>query len=133
MSEPGKRGITRRQLVAGGAAGTAVVAGAGYGRFAIGDEFEEHAAAVLGTSTAAATQLTRAARRRLGDGEYEQVAAAFLAVTTFPGNQVAPRLLREKAVRKLVSSMIAESYENLMYLGLREPTDSAACTGLLQV
>ncbi len=132
MSEPDKGGITRRQVVAGGAAGTAVLAGAGYGRFAIGDEFEEHLAAVLGTSTAVATELTRAARRRLGDGEYDMMAAELLAVTTFPGDQVAPRRLRNRAVRRLLPSMISESHENLMYLGLREPTDSAACAGLLR-
>ena len=107
-----------------------MIAGAGYGRFAVGDEFEEHVAGVLGTSPAVAKQLTAGARKRLGAGEYNQVAARFLAVTTFPGDSLAPGAVRDQAIRRLVTAMIAESTENLMYLGMRAPTDSLACTGL---
>lgn len=131
MSPPGDRRITRRKLMAGGAGGV-VLLGVGYGRFAVGDEFEEHVAGVLGTSTAVATRLTAAARKRLGGFEYDQVATRFLAVTTFPGSELAPGSIRDKAIRRLLTAMIAESTENLMYLGLRAPTDSLACSGLLR-
>jgi len=132
MSPPGDRRITRRKLMAGGAGGVVLLGGVGYGRFAVGDEFEEHVAGVLGTSTAVATRLTAAARKRLGGFEYDQVAARFLAVTTFPGSELAPGSIRDKAIRRLVTEMITESSENLIYLGLREPTDSLACSGLLR-
>lgn len=106
--------------------------GAGYGHYAIGDEFESHVASVLGTSTAAAKVFTRAARDRLSDGEYDQMAAEFLFVTTFPGNLVAPRKARNRAVRRLLPNMLDESRRNLMYLGLRKPSNEAACIGLLR-
>jgi len=132
VSSEGDRRISRRKLLAGGAGGVVLVAGVNYGRFALGDEFEEHVAGVLGTSTAVATQLTAAARERLGGFEYDQVATRFLAVTTFPGSELAPGSIRDKAIRRLLTAMIAESTENLMYVGARAPTDSLACSGLLR-
>lgn len=132
MNDSGPRRITRRQLAVRGAAGVAVLAGVQYGRFAFGDQFEDHVAGVLGTSTAVATQLTRAARKRLGGREYDKLAAAFLATTSFPGDLVSPGSARDKASRRFLGSMIAESRENLMYVGMQEATGSAACTGLVR-
>ena len=130
MSEPGKRGFTRRRLVAGGVAGAAVVAGAGYGRYAIGDEFEQHVAGVLGTSTEAAKELLKGARERLGD-EYDLMAAEFLAVTTLP-IELAPSRTRRRAVRRLIPNLVSESRENLIYLGIQTPVPPAACSGLVR-
>ena len=132
MSESGNSRISRRQLLIGGVAGTAVVAGAGYGRFAVGDEFEEHVANVLGTSTAAAKELLGAARERLGSPDYELRAAEFLAATAFPTDLVAPHRARNRAVRRLLPLMITESRENLIFLGLQAPEGGEACTGLLK-
>jgi lipopolysaccharide exporter len=131
MAEAGKKGITRRRLLAGGAAGTAVVVGGGYGHYALGDEFESHVASVLGTTTAVAKVLTGAARARMSGSEYDRMAAEFLFVTTFPGSIVAPHKLRNRAVRRLLPSMLDESRRNLMYLGLEPPSDASACIGLL--
>lgn len=132
MSSAGERRFSRRQVIAGGVGGGALLAGGNYGRFVLGDEFEQHVASVLGVSTAVAKELTRAARERLGGSEYYRAAAEFLAVTVFPSELVAPRRARNRAVRRLLPSMVRESHENLMYLGMRGATKGPACTGLLR-
>lgn len=118
--------------MAGGAAGAAVVAGAGYGRFAVGDEFEEKVAEVLGVPTDVARTLAQAARERMGSPDYELAAAEFVAVTTFPTGQVAPQRALKRVTYRLLSNMIADSSENLTYLGLRAPSSGGACAGLLR-
>lgn len=122
--------VTRRQLIGGTAVAGGVLVAGGYGRFALGDEFEEHVASVLGTSVEVARRLTATARERLGDFDYRVKAAQFLAVTTFPGNELSELAGRSKGIREFVVHMIGDSVENLMYLGLQEPVDSLACTGL---
>lgn len=131
MSPPEDRRFSRRQVIAGGVAGGAVLVGGNYGRFALGDEFEQHVASVLGVPEEIAKKLTEAARERLG-GEYDRIAAEFLAVTVFPSDVVAPRKARNRAIRRLLPSMISESRDNLMYVGMLGPTDSPACTGLIR-
>ena len=131
MSPSEDRRFSRRQVIAGGVTGGAVLVGGNYGRFALGDEFEQHVASVLGVPEEIAKNLTKAARARLG-GEYDRLAAEFLAVTAFPSDVVAPRKARNRAIRRLLPSMIAESHENLMYLGMRDSTDGPACTGLIR-
>jgi hypothetical protein len=126
------RGVTRRQALAGGAAGVAVLAAGGYGRFALGDEFEEHVAGVLGLDVVSATELLKGARERLGDNEYRIRAAQFLAVTTFPGEQTAPHGARNKGFGELVAFMSQGTFENLVMLGMARGDASRACAGLLK-
>jgi hypothetical protein len=116
----------------GGVAGAAVVGTAAYGRFVVGDEFEEHVARVLGTSTAVASELLAGARERIGSPDYELRAAEFLAATVFPTDVVAPHRARNRAVRRLLPLMVTESRENLMLLGLQSPRGGKPCTGLVQ-
>jgi hypothetical protein len=124
--------VTRRHLIGGGVVLLGAAAAGQYGRFALGDEFEEHVASVLGTSREVATLLTARVRERLGDFDYQVKATQFLAVTTFPGSELAKLKGREKGVREFVSHMIGDSVENLMYLGVQKPVDTPACTGLLR-
>jgi hypothetical protein len=125
------RKVTRRGLLGAGAA--AVVGGAAYGRYAVGDEFEEHLASTIGVTTAEAAALTENAREGLGDTRYDLAASAFLAATTFPGRHVMPRGLREQAVRGFLAECIPDSSANLFYLGLRGgETASSSCAGLLR-
>jgi len=120
-------------VIAGGVAGGAVLVAGNYGRFALGDEFEEHVASVLGTSTSVAKELTAAARERLGSPDYERIAAQFLAVTAFPSDVVAPRGARDRAIRRLLTPMIEQSHQNLMYLGIQGAVEGSACVGLVRV
>lgn len=125
------RRVTRRGLVGVGAA--ALVGSAAYGRYAVGDEFEEHLASTIGVSTAEAAALTQTAREGLGDARYDLAASAFLAATTFPGRDVLPRGVRERAVRGFLAECMPDSSANLFYVGLREgDTASAPCGGLLR-
>jgi hypothetical protein len=124
--------ITRRQLIGGGAViGGAAVVG-GYGHFALGDDFEQHVAGVLGTSVPVATELLRLARQRLGDFDYRVKASQFLAVTTFPGSELSEIAGRSKGVREFVEFMISDSFDNLIYLGIQRPSANVACAGLVK-
>jgi hypothetical protein len=124
------RRITRRGLFATGAVGV-VVAG-GYGRYAFGDEFEEHVADVLGVSLPHARDLTAQAKSRLGDLEYDRIASAFLFATTAPGRWVTPAGTRQQAVHAFLSEAVPDSRGNLVLLGLRRGGGTAACGGLLR-
>lgn len=124
--------ITRRRLVGGAAAVAVGGIGAAYGRYALGDEFEEHVASTLGVPLETARALLETARRRLA-GEYETTAAAFLACTTFPGRQLLPRGTREHAVRVFLNEAMPESTQNLMYVGLIEGgVADIRCRGLIR-
>ena len=89
MDGPRRSNFTRRQLVGGGAIVASAGVLAGYGHFALGDDFEEHVAGVLGISTPLAKRLVEGSRHRLPDVEYRARAAAFtiaLASAVFIGN-----------------------------------------------
>jgi hypothetical protein len=101
-----------------------------YARYGFGDEFEDHVASVLGISRNAARSLLKSARRRLGKGDYDIRAAAFLAATTFPGAEAVPERSRRDAIESLVIQMVETSEENLVALGLRGQV-SGTCDGLL--
>jgi hypothetical protein len=125
--------FTRRRALTGGAAAIVGVVGVAYGRYALGDEFEEHVASVLGIPLERARPLIETARRGLeGRGEYEAVASAFVASTTFPGRQLLPRGTREHAVRVFLDEAMPDSASNLLYLGYGPGgrTD-VPCRGLL--
>jgi hypothetical protein len=124
------RGITRRQVLIGGATAGALVA-AGYGRFALGDTFEHHFAGVLGIELEPARQLLAIARERMGDRDYDVRAAAFLAATTLPGEVLVPESARREAVDSLLLPMIKQSTENYVAIGLQDTT-APACGGLLR-
>jgi hypothetical protein len=132
VSDGSSTRFTRRRVVIGGAAGVGVVATAGYGRFAVGDEFEEHVAGVLGISTAAAQVLLDGARETLGSERYRVHAAAFLAATTFPGEQVLPADVRERAVERFIGNMLFTQIDRLIALGLQTRL-TGPCRGLLRV
>lgn len=134
MKEPaagGGRRYTRRRVLAGGAViGGAVIAG-GYGRFALGDQFEHHVADLLGAPVEVVTPLLTAARERIGSVAYEARASAFLAATTFPGRQLLPSWVRRGAVDALIENILSPSSGNLTYLGIRQPIATFDCTGLV--
>jgi hypothetical protein len=130
-AHPRRRGITRRRALAlGGGAALTLVAGA-YGRFAVGDEFEEHVANTLDLSPDAVTRLLANARESLGAAGYDARAAAFVAVTTWPGADVVPESARREAIDALVLPMYRDQEDNLVALGLRERW-VGSCAGLLR-
>ena len=129
--DTGRTRLTRRRVVVGGAVGAGLLVGAGYGRFAVGDEFEEHVAGVLGISTVAAATLLAGARERLGDEDYRIHAASFLAATTFPGEQTLPASVRERAIERFVGNLLATQIDRLVGLGLQTRL-SGPCRGLLR-
>jgi hypothetical protein len=124
--------VTRRRLVGGAAALVVGGIGAAYGRYAFGDEFEEHVAGTLGVPLATAEALIETARERL-EGEYDVAAAAFLASTTFPGREVLPRETREHAIRVFLNEAMPSSAQNLMYVGLiHGGATDIRCRGLIR-
>lgn len=124
------RKLTRRGLLGGGA--VAAASAAGYGRYAFGDEFEEHVASVIGLPLEHARDLTSRAKERLGDLEYDRIAAGFLFVTTAPGSWVTPRGTRERAVHAFLSECVPDPRGNLVLLGLTRGGRTVACGGLLR-
>jgi hypothetical protein len=124
--------FTRRQFLGGGAIVASAGVLAGYGHFALGDEFEEHVAGVLGISTPLAKRLLEVSRQRLPDVDYRARAAAFTIATTLPVSLLGIHPLRERAVGGFVRTLIDSSTDNLRYLGLQKNLDSEACDGLVR-
>jgi hypothetical protein len=123
--------LTRRRALALGAAGAVTLVAGAYGRFAVGDEFEEHVAATLDISRDAVERLLGNARQALGTAGYDARAAAFVAVTTWPGADLVPESARREAIDALVLPMYADPEDNLVVLGIRERY-IGACGGLLR-
>jgi hypothetical protein len=132
MQRPRRSGLTRRQLVAGGGAAVLVLLGGAYGRFALGDEFEEHVADVLGVPMDVARRFTSNAREHFGKGEYDVRAAGFVAATTFPGSLIHPEAVRSRAVGGFVRAMMDGTADDLAYLGLQRQLKGYACNGLIR-
>ncbi len=126
----GRRYTRRRLLAGGGAVGGLVVAGS-YGRFALGNDFEQHVADVIGAPLEVTVPLLEAMRRRLGDLGYETRASAFLTLTTFPGRVVVPARIRARGIDPFLENLIGGSAGNIAYLGLRPPTSAFECAGLV--
>jgi hypothetical protein len=110
---------------------TGAVAG-GYGRFAVGDEFDEHLASVLGIPVATAAALTADAKQRTGGAAWQVRRAAFVAATTAPGRWVLPASTRQHARHSMVDKLIVTPADGLDYLGLRPPAPGQACQGLVR-
>jgi hypothetical protein len=136
MNEEGNKRlqVTRRQLLAAGG----VVAGAAAvgvsGSYILGDGFEEHVADVLGIELDLARELLDGMRETTGGLDFEARATAFVGATTFPGSEILPQGVRERAVRRLVLEMIEEPSQNIGYLGLVPPDQigiGAPCSGLV--
>ena len=103
------RRLTRREALVTG--GVAVAAGTGlWGRFALGDTFENHLAEQLGLSRELTDELIGAARDHLGFSGFETRASAFTVATTFPGSVVLPRAWRERAVDSLLGPMFVAGF-----------------------
>ena len=126
------RRMTRRQALGAGAAGVAAVGGVYYGHFALGADFEDHVASVLGLDREHATLMLERARERLGGVEYDARSAAFLAATTFPGTVVPADGARRRAVEGLVGPMFEQRIDGLVYLGQVDEPRPGPCQGLLR-
>jgi len=134
LTEQGNKGLhlTRRQLLAaGGVAAGAAVVGVG-GTYILGDGFEEHVADVLGIELDLAQELLGSMRETTGGLDFEARASAFVGATTFPGSEVLPAGVRERAVAGLVGPMIDDVSKNIGYLGFVAPDRiGGPCSGLI--
>jgi hypothetical protein len=96
--------VTRRQALIGGA-GLVAAAGLGsVGRFAVGDEFEEHVADLLGLEPGVTTELLQTMRDEVGD--YEVRATGFVVATTSPWADLVPDRARREAVESFIGPLI---------------------------
>jgi hypothetical protein len=107
------------------------VVGGVYGRYAFGDEFEEHLAGVLGVPVATASAMSKAARAGSGGADWDLHCSAFVAATTWPGRWALPQSVREQAIRSLVDRLFATTGDGLSYVGLRKFPSGRACAGLV--
>ena len=101
---------------------------ADYGRFLVGDEFEELVAAKLGVSMELARALLERVREREGEG-YELRAAAFAVGVREPLALALPQRLRESAVRPFVEAML-ETPAAQRTFATDGPTIATACADL---
>ena len=126
------RRLTRRQAIVGGAViGVGFV---GWGRFAVGGEFENHVAEVLDVNGAVARQLIERLRRQRGV-DYDARASAFLLATTEPSRWLMPSALRRQAIESFVLPLLEVADQpsfSLAYTGLRETSVFTACRVLVR-
>ena len=124
--------LTRRQALAVG--GVAAVAGGFglWGRFALGDAFEDHVAEHLGLDRT----MTRAAlaQMRVELDDYDTRAAAFLVATEAPSSLVLPEGVRRAAVDAFLSRLFGLWGANVMtlvYSGDRQAVEYRPCEVLV--
>jgi hypothetical protein len=98
------RGLTRRQALLAGAATVSAVAVGSVGRYALGDEFEEHVAGMLGLDVDVTRELLATMRDEVGD--YELRATGFVVATTSPWESLTPGAARREAVESFVGPLI---------------------------
>jgi hypothetical protein len=126
------RRLTRRQAIVGGAiVGVGFV---GWGRFAVGGEFEDHVAEVLAIDGAVARDLLERLRSERGI-EYDARASAFLLATTEPSQWVLPSRLRGQAIRSFVVPLLEVADEpsfSLAYTGFRKTSVFTPCRVLVR-
>jgi len=127
----GAPNLTRRQLLGGGALVAVCAAAAGY-RVALGQEFDEHVAEIMGLPRATAATLIDAAEKRTDALEWELRRDAFVAATTAPGRWVLPAAQRKRAIHALTDQLIQTPGEAFAYLGLRRPEPGLPCAGLVR-
>jgi hypothetical protein len=123
--------VTRRQALIGGAG--IVVAGsmASVGRYALGDEFEEHVADLLGLELPVTRELLQTMKDELGD--YEMRASGFVVATTSPWQDLAPEGARREAVESFIGPLIDISQGFVtpyVYLAGRDTGRFVACSVL---
>jgi|SRR5215217_3776120 len=126
-------GITRRGLLIAGA-GAGVAGVAYWGRFALGDTFEDHVAATLGLDERVTRELLQTMRDELGL-EYDARAAAFLAATTVPSRWVMLGGARREALESFVGPLfgLQQGYvTGFVYGGLRDAGSFRGCNGLVR-
>lgn len=96
--------LTRRRALLGGA-GVVVAAGTGsVGRYALGDEFEEHVAGLLGLDLPVTRELLATMREEVGS--YEVRATGFVVATTEPWKSLTPAAARREAVESFIGPLI---------------------------
>jgi hypothetical protein len=126
------RRLTRRQAIVGSAViGVGFV---GWGRFAVGGEFEDHVAEVLGIDGAVARQLLERLRSERGV-DYDARASAFLLATTEPSRWMLPSRLRRQAIESFVVPLLEVADQpsfSLAYTGLRETSGFTPCRVLVR-
>jgi hypothetical protein len=126
------RRLTRRQALV--SAAVIGVGFAGWGRFAVGGEFEDHVAEVLSIDGALARQLLERLRNDRGV-EYDARASAFLLATTEPSRWVLPSGVRRQAIKSFVVPLLEVADQpsfSLAYTGLRETSVFTPCRVLVR-
>jgi hypothetical protein len=108
-----------------------VCAVAGGYRVALGQEFDEHVAKVLGLPRATAATLIDAAKKRTDTLEWELRRDAFVTATTAPGRWLVPAAQRRLAIRAVTNRLIHTPGDVLAYIGLQSPAPGRPCAGLI--
>lgn len=113
--------LSRRGVLLAGAGVVAASAG-WWGRYALGDTFEEHVAHVLGVDTGLATELLATLREHVND--YDLRAAGFLFATTSPSQELTPRAAREEAIEAFIGPLVGMESELITPLAIGGRTHS---------
>lgn len=125
--------ITRRRLlIAGAGAGAAGLAY--WGRFSLGDTFEDHVAETLGLDERVTRELLATMRDEHGL-DYDARAAAFVAATTAPTRWLMPGAARQEALESFVGPLfgLQQGYVTpFVYAGLRDSGSFRGCNGLVR-
>lgn len=124
------RGLTRRRVLVGGAAGVVGLAAVAYGPLPLTDNFEQYVAEKLGTDEQLATELLALVRDHYGEVEYEARAAAFAIATREPPSVLVPDELRVRAIEAFVDPMFPEVPARRAYVEGTPFALRAPCQGL---
>jgi hypothetical protein len=123
--------LTRRRALAGAAGTVVAISGASIGRFALGDEFEQHVARILGLDLPVTRELLATMRSEVGD--YKIRATGFVVATTSPWSSLSPGAARREAVESFIGPLIDVSQGFVtpyVYLAGRDTGRFQACTVL---
>lgn len=113
--------LTRRHALLAGA-GLAVAGTGWWGRYALGDTFENHVARTLGVDARIGAELVASLRERIDD--YEARAAGFLLATTSPSRDVTPRSVREEAIEAFIGPLVGMESQLITPLAIAGRTRS---------
>jgi len=115
--------LSRRNVLLAGAG--VVAAGTGWwGRYALGDTFENHVARTLGVDARLGAELVASLRERHDD--YDARAAGFLFATTSPSKELTPRSVREEAVEAFIGPLVGMEFGLITPLALAGRTRSGS-------